>query len=60
MGQDLAALAPTAIVAVAFLVGAWLLLRRELAPRRRARMDQSSGEGATPRDPEHKNLYFGA
>jgi hypothetical protein len=64
MGQDLAALAPSAIVAVAFLVGAWVLLRRELAPRRRARMDarmdQSSGEAAAPHDPQRKNLYFAA
>ncbi len=37
MTQDLAALAPSAIVCVAFLIGAWMLLRRELAPKRRAR-----------------------
>jgi hypothetical protein len=37
MTQDLAALAPPAIVCVAFLIGAWMLLRRELAPKRRAR-----------------------
>jgi hypothetical protein len=37
MLQDLAALAPPAIVCVAFLVGAWALVRRELAPKRRAR-----------------------
>lgn len=37
MMQDLAALAPPAIVCAAFLVGAWVLLRRELAPKRRAR-----------------------
>ena len=37
MLQDLAALAPPAIVCVAFLVGAWAIVRRELAPRRRAR-----------------------
>lgn len=37
MLQDLAALAPPAIVCAAFLVGAWVLVRRELAPRRRAR-----------------------
>jgi hypothetical protein len=34
MAQDLATLAPSAIVCVAFLVGAWLLVRRELAPKR--------------------------
>ena len=37
MLQDLAALAPPAIVCVAFLVGAWVLVRRELAPKRRQR-----------------------
>ena len=37
MMQDLAALAPPAIVCVAFLVGAWALVRRELAPKRQAR-----------------------
>ena len=39
MVQDLAALAPPAIVCVAFLVGVVALLRRELAPRRRARTE---------------------
>ena len=37
MMQDLAAIAPPAIVCVAFLVGVWALVRRELAPKRRAR-----------------------
>lgn len=37
MLQDLAALAPPAIVCAAFLVGAWVIVRRELAPKRRAR-----------------------
>jgi hypothetical protein len=37
MTQDLAALAPSAIVCVAFLIGGWMLLRRELAPKRRKR-----------------------
>jgi hypothetical protein len=37
MPQDLAALAPSAIVCVAFLIGGWMLLRRELAPKRRKR-----------------------
>ena len=35
MLQDLAALAPPFIVCAAFLVGVGVLLRRELAPRRR-------------------------
>jgi hypothetical protein len=42
MMQDLAALAPPAIVCAAFLVGAWVIVRRELAPKRRAR-----AQGAT-------------
>jgi hypothetical protein len=33
--QDLAALAAPAIVCVAFLIGAWMLVRRELGPKRR-------------------------
>jgi hypothetical protein len=37
MMQDLAAIAPSAIVCVAFLIGAWALVRRELAPKRRDR-----------------------
>lgn len=37
MLQDLAALAPSAIVCVAFLVCAWAIVRRELAPKRRER-----------------------
>ena len=37
VAQDLAALAPPAIVRVAFLIGGWMLLRRELAPKRRKR-----------------------
>ena len=41
MLQDLAALAPPAIVCVAFLVGAWVLVRKELAPKRRARAQAS-------------------
>ena len=52
MMQDLAALAPPAIVCVAFLVGAWYIVRKELAPKRRARAqaeaaaDESSREHA--------------
>ena len=37
MMQDLAAIAPSAIVCAAFLIGAWALVRRELAPKRRGR-----------------------
>jgi hypothetical protein len=35
--KDLAALTPPAVVCVAFLVGLVLLLRREMAPKRRVR-----------------------
>jgi hypothetical protein len=45
MLQDLAALAPPAIVCVGFLIGAWVLLRRELAPKRRNR---ARSDGRTP------------
>ena len=48
MTQDLAALAPSAIVCVAFLIGAWMLLRRELAPKRRARATADPGAGDEP------------
>ena len=51
MTQDLAALAPSAIVAVAFLIGAWMLLRRELAPKRRARA-KADVDAADERDGE--------
>jgi hypothetical protein len=43
MLQDLAALAPPVIVCVAFVIGAWMLLRRELAPKRRARAEADAG-----------------
>jgi len=39
MLKDLAALTPPAVVCAAFLVGLVLLLRREMAPKRRARQD---------------------
>jgi hypothetical protein len=55
MSQDLAALGPSAIVCAAFLIGAWVILRRELAPRRRARAQAqaqaSSAVGQAPREP---------
>lgn len=66
MSSDLAALAPSAIICVAFLAGAWLLLRRELAPKRRARRkaDAASGDRAPGADsqgrPSRKSLYFTA
>jgi hypothetical protein len=45
MLQDLAALAPPLIMCVAFLVGVGALVRRELAPRRRARAAAADGPG---------------
>jgi hypothetical protein len=52
MLQDLAALAPPVIVCAAFVAGAWVLVRRELAPRRRARAEAgSAAAGAPVRDP---------
>jgi len=39
MWQDLAALTPPLVVCVAFLVGVAMLLRREMAPKRRAERD---------------------
>jgi hypothetical protein len=43
MLQDLAALAPPVIVCAAFVIGAWILLRRELGPKRRARAEADAG-----------------
>jgi hypothetical protein len=45
MMQDLVALAPPVIVCAAFLVGAWAILRRELAPKRRARAQAAAAAG---------------
>src|SRR2546429_6915551 len=42
MLQDLAALTPPLIVCVAFLIGVGFLVRRELAPRRRAARNAAS------------------
>lgn len=55
MLQDLAALTPPAIVCVAFLVGAWVIVRRELAPKRRerAQADAAMDEG-TPERADHE------
>jgi hypothetical protein len=39
---DLAALTPPAVVCAAFLIGLALLLRREMAPKRRVREDSGS------------------
>lgn len=58
MLQDLAALAPPAIVCVAFLVGAWVLVRKELAPKRRARAQAAAAAGE--REREHADHEQGA
>lgn len=50
MMQDLAALAPPAIVCAAFLVGAWVIVRRELAPKRRARAEAGAGTDEEARE----------
>jgi ABC-type nickel/cobalt efflux system permease component RcnA len=63
MLQDLAALAPPAIVCVAFLVGAWVLVRKELAPKRRARAQADRAQAATAadeREREHADHEHGA
>jgi flagellar biosynthesis/type III secretory pathway M-ring protein FliF/YscJ len=58
MLQDLAALAPPAIVCVAFLVGVWALVRKELAPKRRARAQAAAA--ADEREREHAEHEHGA
>jgi hypothetical protein len=54
MVADLAALAPSVLVGVAFLVGVGWLVRHEMAPRRRAGADvpASPSTGAGPREAE--------
>jgi len=60
MGADLAALAPPAIVCVAFVIGAWVIVRRELAPkrRRRAESDAVASEERSAGSKASRNLYF--
>ncbi len=53
MLQDLAALAPPAIVCAAFLVGAWVLVRKELAPKRRDRRQGVTASAERAEDREH-------
>jgi hypothetical protein len=50
MRADLAALAPSVIVCVAFLIGAWAVVRRELAPKRRAREAAEAAEDELERE----------
>lgn len=58
MLQDLETIAPSVIVCAAFLVGVIVLLRREMAPRRRAREESESdrAEVAQRKDREHTEL----
>jgi hypothetical protein len=60
MLQDLAALTPPAIVCVAVLIGAWAIVRRELAPKRRARSEAGAASDEDRAvDSEHgRSLYF--
>lgn len=51
MLQDVAALAPSAIVCVGFIFGAWMLLRRELGPKRRRRAE---ADGLMPAEGQHE------
>jgi hypothetical protein len=62
MLQDLAALAPPAIVCVAFVVGAWVIVRKELAPKRGNRADAgdetASDEERSAERKLGRSLYF--
>jgi hypothetical protein len=58
MLQDLAALTPPAIVAAAVLIGAWAIVRRELAPKRKERAEAASVDEERAVDREHgRSLY---
>ena len=60
MLQDLAALTPPAIVCAAVLIGAWAIVRRELAPKRKDRAEAGVGadeEQAVDQD-GGRSLYF--
>jgi hypothetical protein len=56
--QDLETIAPSVIVCAAFLVGVIVLLRREMAPRRRAREESQPdrAEVAQREEREHTEL----
>jgi hypothetical protein len=60
MLQDLAALTPPAIVCVAVLIGAWAIVRRELAPKRRERAEaEAAADDDRAVDRERgRSLYF--
>jgi hypothetical protein len=52
MLQDLGVLAPSLIVGAAFLAGVFVLLRREMAPKRRNSEDEDLSTDAGISDPE--------
>ena len=60
MLQDLAALTPPAIVCAAVLIGAWAIVRRELAPKRKERAKAAAtADEERAVDREHgRSLYF--
>ena len=59
MLQDLAALTPPAIVCAAVLIGAWAIVRRELAPKRKERAEAAASADEERLDREHdRSLYF--
>jgi hypothetical protein len=60
MLSDLAALTPPAIVAAAVLIGAWAIVRRELAPKRKSRAEaETARDDERAVDREHgRSLYF--
>jgi hypothetical protein len=59
MLQDLAALTPPAIVCAAVLIGAWAIVRRELAPKRKQRAQSAAtADEERAADREHgRSLY---
>jgi hypothetical protein len=48
LAQDLAAVAPSVIVCLAFLIGLGVLLRRELGPKRRAQREDDELRDESP------------
>jgi hypothetical protein len=59
MLQDLAALTPPAIVCAAVLIGAWAIVRRELAPKRKERAEAAeTADEERAVDREHAEAYI--